>query len=32
MKGEKIPQIPLHLNYKQILLLYIKCHENYNWS
>jgi hypothetical protein len=30
MQGEKIQQIPLNLNYKQKILLDIKCHENDN--
>jgi hypothetical protein len=32
MQGEKIRQIPFNLNYKQKMLLDIKCHESDNWS
>jgi hypothetical protein len=32
MQGEKIRQIPLNLDYKQKMLLDIKCPENDNWS
>jgi len=32
MQREKIRQIPFNLNYKQKMLLDIKCDESDNWS